>query len=326
EWILNDAEKEIRKIKIEENRKSKDLKITIGDNNRSKPMDTSPVQSPIRSPIGMAANDCQSEAYNSDNNSNNATNEFNKLQSKKYMKICSVCGEKAIGYNFCAITCESCKAFFRRNATKIQEYKCPFDDKCKVDIKTRKFCRRCRLRKCYAVGMKQEWILNEEEKEIRRHKIEENRRCRQVNDGNSNHSNTSNTSGYNPPPNPLIINGALASETQSKPPPMSLFPDNSPTYDKSNNHNINNNNYNNISSYNHNNNMMVNTMYAGNYATNVMKMMDQTIDRMIRSESPFPPTAVKVSVIKGTANKCPFDNKCMENEINKRLCRICCET
>ena len=33
-------------------------------------------------------------------------------------KICSVCGDKALGYNFNAITCESCKAFFRRNALK----------------------------------------------------------------------------------------------------------------------------------------------------------------------------------------------------------------
>lgn len=33
-------------------------------------------------------------------------------------KICLVCGDKALGYNFNAITCESCKAFFRRNALK----------------------------------------------------------------------------------------------------------------------------------------------------------------------------------------------------------------
>jgi hypothetical protein len=32
--------------------------------------------------------------------------------------VCGVCGDKALGYNFDAITCESCKAFFRRNALK----------------------------------------------------------------------------------------------------------------------------------------------------------------------------------------------------------------
>lgn len=33
-------------------------------------------------------------------------------------KICRVCGDKAYSYNFNVITCESCKAFFRRNANK----------------------------------------------------------------------------------------------------------------------------------------------------------------------------------------------------------------
>ena len=33
-------------------------------------------------------------------------------------RICGVCGDKALGFNFNAITCESCKAFFRRNALK----------------------------------------------------------------------------------------------------------------------------------------------------------------------------------------------------------------
>jgi len=33
-------------------------------------------------------------------------------------KVCGVCGDKAIGYNFDAVSCESCKAFFRRNAPK----------------------------------------------------------------------------------------------------------------------------------------------------------------------------------------------------------------
>lgn len=35
-------------------------------------------------------------------------------------KFCLVCGDKALGYNFNAITCESCKAFFRRNAFKVK--------------------------------------------------------------------------------------------------------------------------------------------------------------------------------------------------------------
>lgn len=34
--------------------------------------------------------------------------------------ICSICQGPAHGYNFDAITCESCKAFFRRNALKTE--------------------------------------------------------------------------------------------------------------------------------------------------------------------------------------------------------------
>jgi len=36
----------------------------------------------------------------------------------KENRVCGVCGDKALGYNFDAISCESCKAFFRRNAPK----------------------------------------------------------------------------------------------------------------------------------------------------------------------------------------------------------------
>lgn len=38
----------------------------------------------------------------------------------KEEKICAVCGDRALGCNFDAISCESCKAFFRRNAFKEQ--------------------------------------------------------------------------------------------------------------------------------------------------------------------------------------------------------------
>jgi hypothetical protein len=40
------------------------------------------------------------------------------VDEAKGSKKCSVCGDRALGYNFNAITCESCKAFFRRNALK----------------------------------------------------------------------------------------------------------------------------------------------------------------------------------------------------------------
>lgn len=40
------------------------------------------------------------------------------LSASKADKFCSVCGDRALGCNFDAVSCESCKAFFRRNAWK----------------------------------------------------------------------------------------------------------------------------------------------------------------------------------------------------------------
>ncbi|XP_037282443.1 nuclear hormone receptor HR96 isoform X4 [Rhipicephalus microplus] len=91
------------------------------------------------------------------------------------LKFCGVCGDKAFGFNFGALTCESCKAFFRRNAIKDKEFRCLFKDDCEVNTRTRRFCQRCRLQKCFAIGMKKECILSEAEKREKRAKIEENR-------------------------------------------------------------------------------------------------------------------------------------------------------
>jgi hypothetical protein len=40
------------------------------------------------------------------------------VRKKNEGLICCICEGPAHGYNFDAITCESCKAFFRRNALK----------------------------------------------------------------------------------------------------------------------------------------------------------------------------------------------------------------
>ncbi|CAG2162028.1 unnamed protein product [Oppiella nova] len=100
---------------------------------------------------------------------------------EKLHKICGVCGDKALGRNFCALSCESCKAFFRRNASNYQKIKCYYGDNCLIDIELRSICRKCRLKKCFAIGMRQEWILNDEQKETRKRKIQYNKQQNNIN-------------------------------------------------------------------------------------------------------------------------------------------------
>ncbi|KDR10212.1 nuclear hormone receptor HR96 isoform X2 [Zootermopsis nevadensis] len=103
-------------------------------------------------------------------------------------KICGVCGDRALGYNFNAVTCESCKAFFRRNALKNKEFRCPFTESCDITIVTRRFCQRCRLQKCLAIGMRKDYIMSEEDKVMKRQKIELNRAKKRPLSDRENHS------------------------------------------------------------------------------------------------------------------------------------------
>ena len=40
-----------------------------------------------------------------------------------------------------------------------QTAKCIFTGDCRIDMNTRRFCPHCRLKKCFAVGMKKDLIL-----------------------------------------------------------------------------------------------------------------------------------------------------------------------
>ncbi|XP_012946296.1 vitamin D3 receptor B [Aplysia californica] len=99
------------------------------------------------------------------------------LEASKKDKYCLVCGDKALGYNFNAVSCESCKAFFRRNAHKVIRGRC--EGKCDVTVESRSFCKRCRLAKCFTVGMRKDMILNDEQKKQRKQKIIINKLRRQ---------------------------------------------------------------------------------------------------------------------------------------------------
>ncbi|CAF0897756.1 unnamed protein product [Adineta ricciae] len=93
--------------------------------------------------------------------------------------ICVVCGDSALGYNFDAISCESCKAFFRRNALRpLDRLKCRGAGNCEITVENRKRCKRCRLEKCFKMGMRKEWILTDEEKQKKRNQLVEKRRLK----------------------------------------------------------------------------------------------------------------------------------------------------
>ncbi|XP_074657205.1 nuclear receptor subfamily 1 group I member 3-like [Tubulanus polymorphus] len=66
-------------------------------------------------------------------------------------KVCRVCGDKAIGCNFGVVSCESCKAFFRRMAFRVLKSRCK--GHCDVNKVSRIYCKKCRLMKCFRAGM-----------------------------------------------------------------------------------------------------------------------------------------------------------------------------
>ncbi|EPY89007.1 nuclear receptor subfamily 1, group I, member 3-like protein [Camelus ferus] len=73
---------------------------------------------------------------------------------------CVVCGDRATGYHFHALTCEGCKGFFRRTVNKSTALTCPFAGSCKVSKAQRRHCPACRLQKCLDAGMKKDMILS----------------------------------------------------------------------------------------------------------------------------------------------------------------------
>ncbi|XP_054037215.1 synaptonemal complex protein 1 isoform X6 [Rissa tridactyla] len=83
------------------------------------------------------------------------------LRLKGQEELCVVCGDKASGYHYNALTCEGCKGFFRRSITKNAVYRCKNGGHCEMDMYMRRKCQECRLKKCKAVGMLAECLLTE---------------------------------------------------------------------------------------------------------------------------------------------------------------------
>ncbi|XP_063149874.1 vitamin D3 receptor isoform X1 [Candoia aspera] len=96
-----------------------------------------------------------------------AANDFDR----NIPRICGVCGDKATGFHFNAMTCEGCKGFFRRSMKRKAMFTCPFNGDCKITKDNRRHCQACRLKRCIDIGMMKEFILTDEEVQRKREMI-----------------------------------------------------------------------------------------------------------------------------------------------------------
>lgn len=91
----------------------------------------------------------------------------NLLSPTEKCKVCKEPAAKHIHYG--AMTCFSCRAFFRRSIQNKTSgtYVCRRSQNCDISLKTRKNCQFCRYQLCLRVGMKPSWVLSEEERSRR---------------------------------------------------------------------------------------------------------------------------------------------------------------
>ncbi|KAG1937530.1 androgen receptor [Pimephales promelas] len=68
-------------------------------------------------------------------------------------RTCLICSDEASGCHYGALTCGSCKVFFKRAAEGKQKYLCASRNDCTIDKLRRKNCPSCRLRRCFEAGM-----------------------------------------------------------------------------------------------------------------------------------------------------------------------------
>ncbi|XP_057693620.1 nuclear receptor subfamily 2 group C member 1 [Corythoichthys intestinalis] len=78
--------------------------------------------------------------------------------AKPIVEYCVVCGDKASGRHYGAISCEGCKGFFKRSIRKNLLYTCRGSGECAINKIHRNRCQFCRLQRCIAVGMKQDSV------------------------------------------------------------------------------------------------------------------------------------------------------------------------
>lgn len=83
------------------------------------------------------------------------------LSRSQPVEYCVVCGDKASGRHYGAVSCEGCKGFFKRSVRKNLTYSCRSKQDCVINKHHRNRCQFCRLRKCLKMGMKTESVQSE---------------------------------------------------------------------------------------------------------------------------------------------------------------------
>ncbi|KAI6176149.1 Nuclear hormone receptor family member nhr-4 [Aphelenchoides bicaudatus] len=78
----------------------------------------------------------------------------------KPQKLCQVCSDVAFGRHY------ACIGFFRRSLFSQKNYVCRFKNDCVIAKESRNACRRCRLSKCFAIGMNPEAVQLERSNQL----------------------------------------------------------------------------------------------------------------------------------------------------------------
>ncbi|EQB77817.1 hypothetical protein CB1_000465027 [Camelus ferus] len=84
-----------------------------------------------------------------------------EVQRPQVVEYCVVCGDKASGRHYGAVSCEGCKGFFKRSVRKNLTYSCRSNQDCIINKHHRNRCQFCRLKKCLEMGMKMESVQSE---------------------------------------------------------------------------------------------------------------------------------------------------------------------
>ncbi|XP_055350724.1 vitamin D3 receptor A-like [Paramacrobiotus metropolitanus] len=74
-----------------------------------------------------------------------------KIEELADIIVANVCGAKATGNHYGAVTCEGC--FFKRSLPVFRSFRCFFGHECEIALDSRNRCKACRFTRCIQAGM-----------------------------------------------------------------------------------------------------------------------------------------------------------------------------